>query len=103
MGNNLIRVSKTSKGAEKRLYKAARLMILYKHKADNHCWRQKTNERYMKAHYKMKNRVLRIIEKILGDFNYWTCEAIGSRKAIDLEYDRNIAFLITVADEEIRL
>lgn len=97
---SLIRVSKKSKGAEKRLYKAVRMMILYKHKAENHCWRQKTKERYMDAHYKMKSRVVRLSTKIAGEFKWWGCEAVGSRKAIDLEYDRDLAFLINVSNYE---
>jgi hypothetical protein len=96
----LIRVSKKSKGAEKRLYKAVRLMILYKHKAENHCWREKTKERYMAAHYKMKSRVVHLSMKIVGEFKWWDCEAVGSRKAIDLEYDRGLAFLINVSNYE---
>lgn len=97
---SLIRVSKKSKGVEKRLYKAVRLMILYRHKAENHCWRQKTKERYMEAHYKMKHRVVCIAMKLLGGFKWWNCEAVGSRKAIDLEYDRDLAFLINVSNHE---
>ncbi|AYN55667.1 hypothetical protein [Dickeya phage Ds3CZ] len=96
----LIRVSKKSKGAEKRLYKAIRLMLLYNHKAKNHCWRQKTKERYMAAHYKMKSRVVHLSMKIVGEFKWWDCEAVGSRKAIDLEYDRGLAFLINVSNYE---
>lgn len=96
---NLIRVSKKSKGAEKRLYKSIRLMILYNHKAENHCWRQKTKERYMEAHHKMKNRVIRLAAQIVGEFKWWNCEALGSRKAIDLEYDRHLAFLINVSNQ----
>ena len=97
---SLIRVSKKSKGAEKRLYKAVRLMILYRHKAENHCWRQKTKERYMAAHYKMKSRVVRLTMKIVGEFKWWNCEAVGSRQAIDLEADRDLAFLIHVSNHE---
>ena len=97
---SLIRVSKKSKGAEKRLYKAVRLMFLYKHKAENHCWRQKTKERYMAAHYKMKQRVVLLATKIAGGYKYWGCEVVGSRKAIDLEADRYLVFLINLSNYE---
>lgn len=96
----LIRVSKNSKGAEKRLYKSVRLMILYKHKAENHCWRKKTNTRYMVAYYWMRQYVIRQIFTVVGVFKWWTYEAVGSRKAIDLEYDRGLAFLINVSDNQ---
>lgn len=97
---SLIRVSKVSKGAEKRLYKAVRLMVLYRHKAEKHCWRQKTKDRYMSAYHSMRLLVLKIVRGIVGNFKYWTCEAVGSRKAIDLEYDCNLAFLIHVSNYE---
>ncbi|ADQ55844.1 hypothetical protein [Salmonella phage S115] len=97
---SLIRVSKKSKGAEKRLYKAVRLMILYKYKAENQCWRKKTRVRYQVAQYQMKLRVIRLAMKIAGNYKYWTCEAVGSRKAIDLVEDRNLSFLINLSNYE---
>ncbi|QEA10235.1 hypothetical protein HNGLIVSP_CDS0193 [Escherichia phage 241] len=97
---SLIRVSKKSKGAEKRLYKAVRLMILYKYTAENQCWRKKTRVRYQVAQYQMKQRVIRLAMKIAGNYKYWTCEAVGSRKAIDLVEDRNLSFLINLSDYE---
>lgn len=96
----LIRVSKKSKGAEKRLYKSIRLMILYKHKAENHCWRKRTSARYMVAYYWMRQYVIRQIFVVAGRFKWWTCEPVGSHKAIDLEYDRNLAFLVNVSDNQ---
>lgn len=97
---SLIRVSKKSKGAEKRLYKAVRLMILYKYIAENQCWRKKTRVRYEVAQYSMKQRVIRQAMKIAGNYSYWTCDAVGSRKAIDLIYDRNLSFLISLSNHE---
>lgn len=97
---SLIRVSKKSKGAEKRLYKAVHLMILYKYKAENQCWRKKTRVRYQVAQYQMKLRVIRLAMKIAGNYKYWTCEAVGSRKAIDLVEDRNLSFLINLSNYE---
>ncbi len=97
---SLIRVSKKSKGAEKRLYKAVRLMILYKYTAENQCWRKKTRVRYQVAQYQMKQRVIRLAMKIAGNYKYWTCEAVGSRKAIDLVEDRNLSFLINLSNYE---
>lgn len=97
---SLIRVSKISKGAEKRLYKAVRLMILYKYTAENQCWSKKTRVRYQVAQYQMKQRVIRLAMKIAGNYKYWTCEAVGSRKAIDLVEDRNLSFLINLSDYE---
>lgn len=97
---SLIRVSKKSKGAEKRLYKSVRLMILYRHKAENHCWRKKTSARYMVAYHWMSLYVIRQIFSVVGGFKWWTCEAVGSRKAIDLEYDRDLAFLIHVSNHQ---
>lgn len=96
----LIRVSKQSKGAEKRLYKAVRLMLLYNYKAENQCWRKKTRVRYKDAQYSMKIRSIKLAMGIVGGFKYWTCEAVGSRKAIDLVLDRNLAFLISLSDNE---
>lgn len=98
--NKLVRVTKNSKGAEKRLYKAMRLMILYKHKADNHCWRGKTKTRYMEAYHAMRGRVIGLCFKVAGDFKYWRCEALGSRRSIDLELDRDLAFLLILSDNE---
>lgn len=97
---SLIRVSKKSKGAEKRLYKAVRLMILYKYIAENQCWRKKTRVRYEVAQYNMKQRVIRLALKIAGNYSYWTCDAVGSRKAIDLIHDRNLSFLISLSNHE---
>ncbi|AYC62389.1 hypothetical protein GECvBN6_gp102c [Salmonella phage GEC_vB_N6] len=97
---SLIRVSKISKGAEKRLYKAVRLMILYKYTAENRCWRKKTRARYQLAQYNMRRHVVRLALKIAGNYKYWTCEAVGSRKAIDLINDRNLSFLINLSDYE---
>lgn len=97
---SLIRVSKKSKGAEKRLYKAVRLMILYKYIAENQCWRKKTRVRYEVAQYNMKQRVIRLAMKIAGNYSYWTCDAVGSRKAIDLIHDRNLSFLINLSNHE---
>lgn len=97
---SLIRVSKKSKGAEKRLYKAVRLMILYKYIAENQCWRKKTRVRYEVAQHSMKQRVIRLALKIAGNYSYWTCDAVGSRKAIDLIHDRNLSFLISLSNHE---
>ncbi|QBJ04401.1 hypothetical protein HYP84_gp130 [Shigella phage MK-13] len=97
---SLIRVSKKSKGAEKRLYKAVRLMILYKYIAENQCWRKKTRVRYEVAQYNMKQRVIRLALKIAGNYSYWTCDAVGSRKAIDLIHGRNLSFLISLSNHE---
>lgn len=97
---SLIRVSKKSKGAEKRLYKAVRLMLLYKYIAENQCWRKKTRARYQLAQYNMRRRVVQLAIKIAGNYNYWTCETVGSRKAIDLIADRNLVFLINLSDYE---
>ena len=96
----LIKVNGSSKGAEKRLYKAIRLMLLYKYKADNACWRAKTSDRYMAAYRGMKVLVLRMAIKLCGKFSYWTCVALGSRKAIDLEANRRLSFLLTLSDKE---
>lgn len=96
----MIRVSKKSKGAEKRLYKAVRLMILYSYKADNQCWRKKTRERYKKAWSGMRLLVMKMVIKLLGDYNYWTCEPVHSRSVTDLVADRNLAFLICVSNYE---
>lgn len=96
----LIRVTKKSKGAEKRLYKAVRLMILYLHKANNHCWRQKTKDRYMEAYHSMRSWVIRMCRNIAGEFRWWRCDAIGSRQAVDLEADRGLGFLLVLSDNE---
>lgn len=97
---SLIRVSKQSKGAEKRLYKAIRLMLLYKHIAENQCWRYKTRKRYLAAHSSMQQHTIRLAMKIAGNYKYWTCEAVGSRKVIDLTADRRLVFLINLSNNK---
>ncbi|WAK45381.1 hypothetical protein [Salmonella phage 3384-D8] len=96
----MIRVSKKSKGAEKRLYKAIRLMIIYDHKADNHGWTKKYKERYRRAHCSMQQKAIKCIIKNWCSFDWWKIEAIGSRRFVDLEANRDQAFLVRISDNE---
>lgn len=97
--SKVIRVSKDSTGAKKRLYKAVRLWFLYRYKSMKHGWfSKKYKSRYNDAHKSMQLMIIKILHRF-GPFKYWCVQGSGSTRAIDLIMDRGLEFMVVVGDD----
>lgn len=96
----LFRINKESTGAEKRLFKAVRLLILYGYNVKNHGWTRAYKVRMRKAEANMLNIVRACIRKNWPGYSHWECEILGSHKFIDLQANRNLKFLIILENRD---
>lgn len=91
-------IEKTSEDAnDRRLFEMIRLVILYDNTAKSNCWRKVTRERYRRAVDSMTELLRLNIRKHYPGFATWQVTPTGSTKFLDLQANRQLAFLITLA------
>lgn len=90
----LFRVSGQSVGAEKRLYKAIRLWLMYMHMAKHQGWTKKYKARMRDAQGSMALHLKKVIRNNWPGYTRWEVEILGSNRFLDLQKDRHLRFLV---------